>query len=80
MAFVPLSSFGTIPWPPNHPGSGPFGASFPIKTVLRTTRVPLAAFGAANPHLDLDRILYAGWLSGATVQGEVQCDDVEFTN
>ena len=80
IALVNLSSFGQIPWPPNHPGSGPFGPNFPIKTVLRTTRVPLDAFTGANPNLDLDSILYAGWISGVTPVGEVQFDDVEFTN
>ena len=78
LALVPLSSFGTIPWPIKH--SGTFTQVFPPKSVLRTTRVPLSAFVAANPSLDLDRILYAGWLSGVTQQGEVQFDDIEFSD
>ena len=79
LALVELSDFGTIPWPISHPGGGPFGPSFPIKSVLRTTRVPFTAFTAANPLLDLDRLLYAGWLSDQTPQGELEFDDFELT-
>ena len=79
VATVPLSNFGNIPYPITHPGAGPFGPNFPTKSVLRTTRVPLSAFAAANPALDLDSLLAAGWISNQTFQGEAMFDDLEFT-
>lgn len=74
VARVRLSDYGTIPWPETHSGS-----RFPKKTVLRTTRIPLAEFVAANPALDLTRIQYAGWGPGLTDSGQVEFDDLEFT-
>ncbi len=81
LALVSLSAYGTIPWPASHPGTfpfPPFPPKFPTKTVLRTTRVPLTAFVAANPALDLDRLLFAGFLTDVGVQGEVEVDELEF--
>ncbi|QDU67642.1 hypothetical protein [Engelhardtia mirabilis] len=77
LATVPLSAYGDIPYPPSHQGS--FFQTFPKKSVLRTTRLPLAAFVEANPRLDLDRLKFAGWIADRTASGEVAFDRVEFT-
>jgi hypothetical protein len=77
LALVKLSDWGSIPYPKTH--SSTFTQNFPKKTVLATTRVPLAAFSAANPALDLSHLLLAGWITDQTAQGEIAFDDLEFT-
>jgi len=77
LALVRLSDYGDIPVPQVH--TSMLGQNFPEKTVLRTTRVPLAAFAAANPALDLSRVLYAGWLADLALSGELLFDDLEFS-
>ncbi len=74
LATVPLSDYGTIPWPVTHPG-----AAFPDKSVLRTTRVPLTAFTAVNPALDLDQLSLFAWVADRTPQGEVEFDAFELS-
>jgi dienelactone hydrolase len=75
-ATLALSSFGRIPWPVTH--SGGIFQNFPKKTVLRTTRFPLAEFTADNPLLDLDRLAAAAW-SAVNSEGELEFDDLEFS-
>jgi dienelactone hydrolase len=77
LALVRLSDYGDIPVPKVHTSS--LGQNFPEKSVLRTTRVPLAAFAAANPALDLSRVLYTGWLADQSINGELLFDDLEFS-
>ncbi len=79
LATVRLSDFGEIPFPVTHPGGGPFGPTFPIKTVLRTTRVPLSAFETANPSLNLNNLSFFGWRADFSGTGELEFDAVEFT-
>jgi hypothetical protein len=74
LAFVPVSDFGSIPWPQFHAGG-----AFPSKRVYRTTRVPLAAFVDDVPDLDLTRVVATGWISDQTSAGELVFDDVEYT-
>jgi fermentation-respiration switch protein FrsA (DUF1100 family) len=76
LAFVDLSAHGRIIKPITHTG-GLF-QNFPKKTVLRTTRIPLTAFTAAEPLLDLDRLTHIGWQS-VNATGEIEFDDLEFT-
>jgi dienelactone hydrolase len=75
-ASLPLSNYGRIPFPITHNGS--LFQNFPKKSVLRTTRLPLADFVANNPALDLDRLAYVAWTS-ATAKGELEFDDLEFS-
>lgn len=77
LALVRLSEYGDIPVPQVHVSL--LGQVFPEKTVLRTTRVPLSAFTAANPALDLSRVLYTGWLADLSLSGELLFDDLEFS-
>lgn len=79
IALVRLSDFGAIRYPATHPGGGLFGPTFPQKSVLQTTRIPLSAFAAANPLFDLSNINFVGWTPDQTASGEVAFDDVEFT-
>jgi len=74
LATVTLSAWGTIPWPIVH--GGPF---FPKKSVLRTTRVPLRAFAAANPALDLSDVVLVGLVFDQTQSGDLRLDDLAFT-
>lgn len=76
-AAVPLSDYGDIPPPPNHPG-GLF-LVFPKKSVLRTTRVPIAAFEAANPDFDPAAVAFIGWRADRTPAGELAFDRLELT-
>ncbi len=76
IASLLLSDYGRIPYPITHTGG--FFQNFPKKTVLRTTRIPLADFVATNPAVDLDRLTTMGWAT-ATAKGELQFDDLEFT-
>jgi dienelactone hydrolase len=69
-----LGQYGTIPWPMTHTGS-----SFPKKSVLRTTRIPLAHFLLSNPALDLTGIRYVGLVFDQTPSAELRIDDLEFT-
>jgi dienelactone hydrolase len=70
-----LSHYGTIPWPKTH-----VGASFPKKSVLRTTRIPLQEFLLSNPALDLADIRYVGLLFDQKPSAELRIDDLEFTD
>lgn len=78
LALVRLSDHGRIAWPITHEG-GFWYDTFPDKTVLHTTRIPLAAFAAANPALDLDRLNGVGIRADITASGHLFLDDVEFT-
>lgn len=71
-----LSDYGRIPWPVTH--NGTWIQNFPKKTVLRTTRLPLADFVTANPALDLTRLAGLAWTSVKS-SGEIEFDDVEFS-
>lgn len=73
-AQVPLSDWGTIPWPITHNGG-----AFPKKSVLRTTRVPLGAFRAANPQLDFSAIELVSLVFDHTASAELRIDDLSFT-
>jgi dienelactone hydrolase len=74
VAFRTLGHYGTIPWPETHAG-----ASFPKKSVLRTTRIPLKEFLLSNPALDLSDIRYVGLVFDQTPAAELRIDDLEFT-
>jgi dienelactone hydrolase len=73
-AQVQLSDWGTIPWPVTHGGSG-----FPKKSVLRTTRIPLREFHAANPLLDLTDIRLASLVFDQSPTADLRIDDLSFT-
>ena len=73
-----LSDHGRIAWPITHEG-GFWYDTCPDKSVLHTTRIPLAAFEAANPALDLDRLNGVGIRADITASGHLFLDDVEFT-
>lgn len=74
-ATLPLSAFGAIPWPIAHGG-----ASFPTKSVLRTTRIPLTAFLAVTPDLDLADLAQVALVFDQTPSGELRLDDLSFSN
>lgn len=79
IALVQLSDHGRVPYPATHPGGGIFGPTFPQKSVLRTTRIPLSAFESANPAINLSNLNFVGWTPDQTASGELAFDDVEFT-
>ena len=75
VAQVALSDHGTIPWPLVHSG-----AFFPNKSVMRTNRIPLDAFVAENPDLDLTDLAYVALVFDKTTSSELRIDDIEFTD
>ncbi|HZL99905.1 MAG TPA: hypothetical protein VFD43_06605 [Planctomycetota bacterium] len=74
-AQVALSDWGTIPWPITHGSS----SSFPKKSVLRTTRIPLREFSLANPALDLSDIRLVSLVFDSTPSADLRLDDLSFT-
>jgi acetyl esterase/lipase len=76
-AFVRLSDYGRIDYPVTHEGG--WYETFPEKTVLHTTRIPLSAFEAANPAIDLDHLTGVGFRADLSPSGRLFVDDVEFT-
>ncbi|MFT5457896.1 MAG: hypothetical protein ACI9K2_004399 [Myxococcota bacterium] len=76
LAMVRLSDHGRIAYPVTHPS---FWGTFPEKTVLHTTRIPLEAFTDANPAFDPAHILGVGIRGDISPSGHLFVDDVEFT-
>lgn len=74
LAWRRLSHYGEIPWPATH------GGAFPKKSVLRTTRVPLADFVAANPSLDLTNLRFVALVFDLTPASELRVDRIAFTD
>ncbi len=74
VAALTLSDYGTIPWPVTHAGF-----AFPEKSVLRTSRLPLDDFVAANPELQLNDLRLVALVFDQTTVGEVRVDDIAFT-
>ena len=72
-AQVALSAWGTIPWPITH------GGSFPKKSVLRTTRIPLREFSEVNPALDITDLHAVSLLFDSTPSADLRIDDLSFT-
>jgi dienelactone hydrolase len=75
LAVRALSLYGTIPWPKTHSN-----AIFPKKSVLRTTRLPLADFQAVNPDIDLTDLRFLGLVFDRDESGDLRIDDLEFTD
>ncbi len=74
IAVLRLSDYGTIPWPITHSGN------FPKKSVLRTTRIPLADFLAKNPALDLTNLRFVALVLDQTPSSELRIDDLQFSD
>ncbi len=75
VATVPLTDHGKVVWPATHTGS-----SFPQKSVLRTTRIPLRAFKTANNLLQLSQIRYIAVVFNQNDAGDLRLDDFVFTD
>ena len=73
-ASVGLGDWGTSPWPITHGGS-----SFPKKSVLRTTRIPLREFRQVTPELDFPDIRLVSLVFDSTPSAELRIDDLGFT-
>lgn len=77
-AQVRAGTVATIPFPWKRPAGE--GGLARTKSVLRTIRLPLAAFKNANNNLDLTAIFSIGFLFDQSASGELAIDTVEFSD
>ncbi len=73
-ASVSLSEFGGIPYP-----YSPRFAGVPVKSVMRSFRIPLSRFVVSNPNLDLESLAEVSLFFVRTQSGRIFMDSLEFT-
>lgn len=75
-AGLSLMEFGGIPYPYRPPR---FGLSIPVKSVMRTFRLPLERFREENPDLALENLVEIRLACDRNASGKVFVDSLEFT-